>query len=118
MIALLLLVFVLFVCASHMTIDKRVNQCNRSDKLIYKKTGHEFKALFRTFGGLWVTRNSYIAKVMDATSLSYKCSQCYGDAYICGYKNCKWNCIEDGEKCDACLIKHKCIEECNKCTGL
>jgi hypothetical protein len=92
-------------------------KCSIQDKHIYRRMGREFSHRFRAFGGVTVSKSSYEEAVRHATGLSVPCSQCYGDAYICGYNNCFWSCSTEGASCDACLKKEGCIEACNKCTG-
>lgn len=92
-------------------------QCNKKDKQIFKRIGHEFSHRFRAFGGVTVSKTSYENAVHKATGLSTPCSQCYGDAYICGYNNCFWSCSTEGSSCDNCLQNEGCISSCNKCTG-
>jgi hypothetical protein len=87
------------------------------DALIHKKIGHTFAHRFRAFGGTFVSQSSFEDTVRKETSLSIPCSQCYGDAYICGYNKCYWSCAMEGETCDSCLTKEGCTQACNKCTG-
>lgn len=110
---LLLLLFAFFALACANAKAK----CNLGDKLIYKRMGHEFAHRFRAFGGLTVSKSTYEAAVRRATDMSAPCSECYGDAYICGYNHCFWSCSSEGESCDRCLKKEGCIDACKKCTG-
>jgi hypothetical protein len=92
-------------------------RCNKKDAQIFRRIGHEFSHRFRAFGGVTVSKSSYEQAVRKATNLSVPCSQCYGDAYICGYNKCFWSCSTEGESCNACLEKEGCIRDVNKCTG-
>lgn len=91
--------------------------CNTNDKDIYHRIGHTFSTKFREFGGLFVWKSDFQAKVESKIGLSPICAACYADAYICGYDNCKWTCRNDNDACTECLLKSKCIENCAKCTG-
>ena len=91
--------------------------CNSNDKHIYHRIGHTFSTQFRGFGGLSVSRDAFQLQVESKTSLSSPCAACYADAYICGWDNCKWNCVTENESCTKCLLDSKCIENCAKCTG-
>jgi hypothetical protein len=90
--------------------------CNANDKAIFALRGQDFPTLFRQFGGLTVGQDAYVAKIQKAVGLSLECSVCYGKAYMCGWSHCKWDCLTAGDACDACLTKHKCNTECDKCT--
>ena len=92
--------------------------CNSDDRAIYAHRGAEFPALFRSFGGISVTKSAFVARIQRETGLSAQCAQCYGDAYICGWNNCKWNCVTAGSDCDSCLKGHACKSTCDTCTGL
>lgn len=109
---ILLLVFLLLGLATGSS-----GVCTPQDRAIWTREGHTWSHVFRAFGGLWVSQSSYEERVRDATGLTSACASCYGDAYICGYSNCKWSCMREGMACDACLTEQKCIENCNKCTG-
>lgn len=116
-----LLFLVLCVCSASFAPKgqrKHQGKCNYKDKIIYKRIGHEFAHKFRAFGGLRVYKPEYEEAVRKATKLSVPCSECYGDAYICGYDKCFWSCSTEGQSCNECLEKEGCISECNKCTGL
>lgn len=91
--------------------------CTERDRLIYRAKGTTFQHMFRSFGGLWTSRARYEDKVRIATGLSRACSSCYGEAYVCGFEQCKWDCMEEGDECNKCLAKEGCIDACNKCTG-
>ena len=91
--------------------------CTENDRLIYKQIGHTFSSEFRKFGGIFVYKEDFEQEVISKTNLSPQCAMCYGEAYICGYDNCKWRCITENESCTNCLISAKCIDNCNKCTG-
>jgi hypothetical protein len=106
----------LFFCLFSISLAKH-GKCTSEDALIHKKIGHEFSHRFRAFGGMTVSKSSYEASVRQDTGLSTPCSQCYGDAYICGYDNCFWSCSTEGASCDDCLKKEGCIKNCNECTG-
>lgn len=95
---------------------KEIGNCNKKDALIYKHLGSEFSHMFRAFGGVTVSKTSYEAAVRQATGLSPSCSECYGNAYICGYNKCFWSCSSEGKSCDDCLKSEGCIEACNECT--
>jgi hypothetical protein len=92
-------------------------KCNTKDHQIYKHIGGTFAHRFRAFGGMTVSKSSYEASVRQDTGLSVACSECYGDAYICGYDNCFWSCSSEGESCDRCLKNEGCIKKVNVCTG-
>lgn len=91
--------------------------CTERDRLIFRAKGTTFPHMFRTFGGLWTSRERYEDKVRLATGLTRACAACYGQAYVCGFQRCKWDCMEEGYACDECLAKAGCIGACNKCTG-
>lgn len=106
---------ILLLCTlSFGRVEKRA--CNKRDALIYKHLGSEFSHTFRAFGGVTVSKTSYEAAVRQATGLSPSCSECYGDAYICGYNKCFWSCSSEGKSCDDCLKSEGCIAACNECT--
>jgi hypothetical protein len=90
--------------------------CTRIDRRIYKSRGKEFPTLFRSFGGLMVTKTDYTTRIVKDVGLTVGCAACYSDAYICAWDQCFWDCKEAGETCDKCLFKHECIQNCNKCT--
>lgn len=93
------------------------NKCTKKDLAIWKREGHTWSHKFRQFGGIWVYQPAFEEKVRSATGLSAECARCYGDAYTCGYDQCKWSCMSEGSSCDSCLVQQKCTENCNKCTG-
>lgn len=105
-----LLLFCFFFIVAH-------SKCTAGDRLIYNAAGNTFQSRMRTFGGAFVSKSEYEEQVVKYYGLSAKCSTCYGDAYICGYDNCKWSCFTEGEKCDICLVEHGCIRAVSKCTG-
>ncbi len=109
------LIIVLLLCVT--TSFALHRQCNAQDHRIYAARHAEFKSLFRSFGGLWTTRASYIEQIVDKVGLSESCASCYGDAYICGFYACPRQCITEGLKCDRCLERNACIEKCERCTG-
>lgn len=111
---MLLVVSFLFL---HFLSAIALGKCNPSDTIIYKAIGHTFPTLFRSYGGLYTSKASYEQQIVEHVKLSPPCASCYGDAYICGYDKCKWKCIREGESCDVCLEKMKCIEENKQCTG-
>lgn len=91
-------------------------KCNKQDAIIYKAIGHTFPTLFRTFAGLWVSQAEYEVRIQEVVKLSAPCSQCYGDAYTCGWNNCKRACIYPSSTCDQCLFDYGCSTACNACT--
>ena len=91
--------------------------CNDNDRQIYKARGSTFKTQFRSYGGLWVGQEEFEEKVVRNYGLSATCARCYGNAYICGKDNCKWDCKWDSEACDTCTSTHHCDSTCNECTG-
>lgn len=93
------------------------SKCNVQDRLVYKQIGETFPSKFRSFGGWSVSKSSFESSVREYAGLSKPCSECFGDAYICGYNNCFWSCSSAGETCNRCLIEEKCTENVNKCTG-
>jgi hypothetical protein len=93
------------------------SSCNKRDFAIYERIGPTFEERFRSFGGLWVSRDAYVDKIVNQVGLSRTCASCYGDAYICGWDNCKSACFRAGSSCTACLEAAKCIAECKKCTN-
>lgn len=97
-------------------VTSRKKACNAHDVIIYKKRHREFKKLFRSFGGMWTSKKSYNQKIIDAVGFSRSCASCYSEAYMCGFHSCWQVCYEEGEKCDVCLVRYKCVENCNKCT--
>ena len=90
--------------------------CNATDRIIYTKRGHTFAKVFRSFGGFSVSKSAYAKAIVDFMHLSPTCAECYSDAYICGWNNCKMKCAMAGPRCDKCLEKAGCIDACNKCT--
>lgn len=90
--------------------------CNATDRIIYAKRGHTFAKVFRSFGGFSVSKSAYQKAIVDFMHLSPTCAECYGQAYICGWDNCKMKCAMAGSRCDKCLGKAGCIDACNKCT--
>jgi hypothetical protein len=94
-----------------------VNSCSPVDRIIYQRHGHDFPTLFRSFGGLWVSQDAYVTKVMAATGLTPPCAACYGEAYTCGFAHCKWSCARAGGRCDRCLQREGCIGAVFRCTG-
>jgi len=95
-----------------------ISLCNDHDKDIYRILGPQFKSLFRSLVGWWPpSRETYITNVQTVSGLSMYCATCYGDAYICGYNNCKLACLTAGNACDKCLELYECAQNCNKCTG-
>lgn len=91
--------------------------CNHKDRDIYKQKGHTFETKFRSFGGLFVSQSNYEGKVAKEMGLSKPCSRCYGDAYTCGYNNCKSSCWRESPACTTCLKDSGCTDKCNQCTG-
>lgn len=91
--------------------------CNQHDVEIYNQKGTTFQTVFRTFGGMFVSQESYERTIVDQMGLSASCARCYGDAYTCGYSNCKMSCAWAGSSCDTCLADHQCSQVCNQCTG-
>lgn len=91
--------------------------CNQADFAVYAKHGAEFPFRFRQYGGLFVDRDEYIEAIRVNEGLTKECATCYGDAYICGWNNCKLSCVLQDEVCDTCLINHQCKQDCDKCTG-
>jgi len=77
--------------------------CNTHDKSIYSLKGSTFPTLFRSFGSIFVSKSSYEDSIVTQVGLSRSCAVCYGDAYICGYDNCKMMCAVASRHCDACL---------------
>ena len=113
----MILLFVLFfVSFSLPSPSEEKGACSRHDAHIYKKMGASFPTKFRKYGGLMVSREKYIQKIVKHIGLSETCAACYGDAYICGWDNCFWDCKTDNPSCDACLKEKECIQNCNKCT--
>lgn len=107
-----ILVLILAVAAAATT-----NNCNAQDKRIYREKGSEFPTLFRSYGGLTVTRAAYERRIVEEVHLSASCASCYGAAYLCGWNNCKWACASEGMLCDGCLVDHSCIQACDACTA-
>lgn len=93
------------------------NACNAADAVIHSRKGSTFASVFRSYGGFYVSKSSYERKIVDNMNLSPSCAVCYGDAYICGWSNCKMSCMREGKRCDACLQRMGCIDAVNKCTG-
>ena len=93
-----------------------VAKCNHKDHAIFARRGGEFPTLFRGFGGITVSKDAYVEDICHATGLTRSCATCYGDAYMCGWSNCKWDCVSPGPDCDKCLTHYKCDVNCNKCT--
>lgn len=90
--------------------------CNSKDYQIYKTKGADFPHKFRALGGAFVSKSSYETAVAEVSGLSPSCARCYGDAYICGWNNCKWDCATESKQCQVCLTNNKCIEDCDLCT--
>lgn len=112
-----MIVLLILVSLIVLSWGKEEKKCNKEDFRIYSRTGSTFPHRFRAFGGMTVSKASYESSVRSATGLSIPCSECYGDAYICGYENCFWSCASEGTSCNQCLINEKCIEKVNTCTG-
>ncbi len=93
--------------------------CDSVDLQIYRNRGGAagFAARFRTFGGLFVSREEFESAIMADTGLSTACASCYGASYVCGKSNCMLSCGLAGERCDRCLREYNCTRDCNKCTG-
>ena len=89
-----------------------------SDRKIHQEKGSTFPTLFRSFGGLFVSKASYEETIVNEVGLSSACAACYGAAYICGFNNCKLKCYLYGSACDLCLKTYDCSQTCNKCTGI
>lgn len=111
---LLLLLVAAAVAAVHRPRDKR---CNAADEAIIARLGDTFEARFEDFGGLFVSKASYEYKVQRAVGVSPLCSTCFGDAYICGWNNCKMDCATSvsSSACKQCLRSHQCVQNCEKC---
>ena len=92
-------------------------RCNDADRAIYARDGDTFPARFRSFAGVTVSKSSYESQIVRATALSASCASCYGEAYICGWDNCRWSCVTAGASCNACLGSSGCVSACNACTG-
>ena len=90
--------------------------CNATDRIIYTKRGHTFAKVFRSFGGFSVSKSAYEKAIVNFMHLSSSCAACYGQAYICGWDHCVVKCAVAGPRCDKCLERAGCIDECNKCT--
>ena len=111
MTLLILLVVVVLV------VSVEGSKCSKADRAIWVRNGHLWPHQFRQYGGLWTSQSSYEEQVVAATGLTRTCATCYGEAYICGYSNCKWSCATEGPSCDSCLVQEGCIGNCNQCTG-
>lgn len=97
--------------------DATVGKCSKADRAIWTRNGHLWPHQFRQYGGMFTSKSSYEEQVAAATGLTRTCTSCYGEAYICGYSNCKWSCATEGSSCDSCLVQEGCIGNCNQCTG-
>lgn len=110
-----MIILFVFIALSLSSPQIKTPNCNAADKRIIKIQGSTFGHRFREFGGLFVSRSAYEARVVKETGLSATCARCYGKAYMCGFKNCKWRCAREGEMCTKCLERVGCIKTCNKC---
>lgn len=91
--------------------------CTAADRAIWLDHGAQWPHQFRELGGLFVSTSSYEERVRHLTGMSEACSKCYGQAYDCGYDNCKWSCSTEGPSCVECLTTAGCISRCDTCTG-
>lgn len=91
--------------------------CTPADRRLWVEKGAQWPHQFRDLGGLFVSTSSYEERVRHLTGMSEACSQCYGQAYNCGYDNCKWSCSSEGPSCVECLTQAGCIARCDACTG-
>lgn len=91
--------------------------CNQKDRQIFDQKGNTFSAVFRSYGGMFVTQAEYEQTIVSRMGLSDSCARCYGQAYTCGYDHCKMACAWAGTACDRCLETNRCTQECNQCTG-
>lgn len=108
----------IFVFLTLFVVVTEAGICNHNDREIYKTKGKDFPDLFRSFGGLFVSQSSYEDKIKKETGLSALCARCYGDAYICGFDNCKMACaLQLNTRCKDCLSDHDCTQKCDECTG-
>lgn len=114
MLALFILVSLSAAAAPQL---QRKEKCNHHDVQIFRRDGAHFEAKFRALGGMTVSQSEYVDAVAHASGLTRPCAECYGEAYMCGWNNCKWECSTAGPSCDKCLQEADCIEECDKCTG-
>jgi len=117
-VLLLLLLLALSLAAGSAPFVRQPHaKCNAHDHRIYKAKGHTFPVLFRSFGGLTVSKSAFEARIMRETALSAPCASCYGDSFICGYDRCFWSCRNAGTTCDACLHSKGCMAATEACTG-
>lgn len=114
---LLLLIALLGFLSFASATGTGTNVCTAADRRIWVAKGAQWPHQFRDLGGLFVSKSSYEESVRQLTGLSEPCSQCYGEAYICGYDNCKWSCSSEGPSCVDCLTNAHCISRCDACTG-
>lgn len=110
--------FLLLLLCFVFTTTNGAGVCNHKDAKIYKRLGVTFPKLFRSFGGLTVSKSEYTERIVREVHLSEPCALCYADAYICGWDNCFWACKTPSLDCDQCLVKNDCVSQCEKCTGL
>lgn len=108
------MIFILIIILVHIVYSKP--SCNINDHTIFKTQGSTFEDRFRAFGGAFTFHDGFREKVIDATGFSVECAECYANAYDCGKDNCWASCAIGGERCNRCLKKYKCQENCNKCT--
>lgn len=107
-----------FTLLALLVIVTEAGVCNHNDREIYKTRGKDFPDIFRSFGGLFVSQSSYEDKVKKETHLSAPCTRCYGEAYICGFDNCKIACaLKLNARCKDCLSTYNCTQKCDECTG-
>jgi len=91
--------------------------CTLTDDAIHARIGNTFAARFRSFGGLTVSKAAFEEHVRKDTGMTALCAACYGNAYICGWDDCKSDCWNTGAECDACLIRYHCTQDVVACTG-
>jgi hypothetical protein len=110
--------FILFFCFCFAKAkENKKGKCNDQDLKIFQARGSEFPIRFRQYGGFFVTKSSYISALQQNEGLSLSCASCYGDAYICGFENCKMSCVSWGKLCERCLTQYGCKRACDVCTG-
>lgn len=120
MLAFILLVVVVLSGSNGSPIPRshaEGGKCNPHDLNVYQKHGNEFPRRFRQYAGMFVTRSQYIESLHKYEGLSTPCAECYGDAYICGWTNCKMDCVSQDKICNKCLRENDCTQKCDACTG-
>jgi hypothetical protein len=117
MVMMTTLFFLLLALHSASSTDAGNGACTAADRRIWLEHGAQWPHQFRDLGGLFVSTASYEERVRHLTGMTEACSQCYGQAYNCGYDNCKWSCATEGPSCVECLTTAGCISRCDVCTG-